>query len=183
MVELGRFALQAEPQAAHGARVGRRDPPSLAPPRQPKPLVRVVAAPEIDLVRAVLLENPFDHVHRQQRAERQLVEPAVVRELVDHGASPPHDPELGGGRHAVDMIDAHAQGTEPGREPDQFRHELRERLGRFPARRVDGLIIGYRGVDPAPVPKRRPRPGVRVAARLRRLRRQVLSSCEGRSAR
>src|SRR5690348_7901811 len=91
MIEFRGFTFQTEPQAAHGPRVGRRDPPSLAPLPQPKPLVRIVAATEIDLVRAILFENPFDHVHRQQRAERELVEPAVMRELVDHRATPPQN--------------------------------------------------------------------------------------------
>src|SRR3954465_2646910 len=97
VVELGGFAFQAETQAANGPRVGRRDPPSLAPPLQPKLLVRIFAASEIDLVRAILFESPFDHVHRQQRAERELVEPALMHELVDHRAPMPQDPELRGG--------------------------------------------------------------------------------------
>src|SRR6266849_3033451 len=104
VVGLCRLAFQPKAQTASGPGIGCGDAPAFAPLRQPKLLVRVVAAAESDLARAVVGQRPLDHLHGEERAERQIVEPPVMRELVNDGAAIPQGPNLRRGGHPIDVV-------------------------------------------------------------------------------
>src|SRR5271166_3358654 len=100
MIEFARFALQPEAEAVPCARIGGVDPPAFSSLRKPELLVGVVAAAEGDLARVIVRQHALGHLHREERAERQIVKSFVVRKLVNDGASVPQDPKLRGSRHA-----------------------------------------------------------------------------------
>src|ERR1700694_3283240 len=79
VVCLCRLAFQPKAQTASGPGVGCGDAPAFAPLRQPKLFVRIVAAAEGDLARTVFGQSALDHLHGEERPERQIVEPPVMR--------------------------------------------------------------------------------------------------------
>src|SRR6516164_10960020 len=83
IIESARFALQTTAEAAPGPWIGGLDPPAFPSLRQPEPLVWVVAAPKRDLARVVVRQHALGHLHREERAERQIVKPFVVRQLIN----------------------------------------------------------------------------------------------------
>src|SRR5215813_1201749 len=65
-----------------------------------------------------------------------------MRELVNHRAAVPQNPELCRGWDPINVIDSEAQRPEPGRKPDQRGNKLWEGLGGLPACLVACLVIG-----------------------------------------
>jgi len=80
-------------------------------------------------MRTVVRQHALGHFHRQERAERQIVKPFVVRQLINDGAAMPQDPKLRCGRDAVDIVDAQAQRPDFCGKPDQRRNEFWEEFG------------------------------------------------------
>src|SRR5665213_239156 len=97
-------------QAARGrARVEGDEAPALAPLRQPELFIRIVAAAEIDLARPVVFQHALHHAHAENGADREIVEAAIMRQLVDGGAAVPQDPALRRRRFAVEFENAGAE--------------------------------------------------------------------------
>ena len=62
---------QAQAQAVPSPRVGCGDPPPFSPLREPQLLIRVVATPKADFLRAILCQHTLEHFHREEGAERE----------------------------------------------------------------------------------------------------------------
>src|SRR6516162_9434688 len=124
VIKFACFALQTSGEPSPGPWIGGLDPPAFPSLRQPEPLIRVVTAPKSNLARAVVRQHALGHFHREERAQRQIIKPFVVRQLINDRAAMPQDPKLRRGRDAVDIVDAEAQRPEFRRKPDQSRDKL-----------------------------------------------------------
>src|SRR6516162_841893 len=139
---------QAQAQAVPSPRVGCGDPPPFSPLREPQLLIRVVATPKADFLRAILCQHTLEHFHREEGAERELVKALVMRQLANYGAAVPYEPELCCRWNTIDIVNPEPQRSQVPGEPDQCRNELRKVLGWLPTRGVDRLVICQCLIEP-----------------------------------
>ena len=134
-------------RARYPPRRGKQHAHTLASLACPLLLVGVVAPPEIQLPYPFRLQQMPHHQASQHGARRQHLVRFIVRQFLYARPGVMQQPELGCDRHAIQMQQAQTQAARLCRRPHQRGVERGERLGFFPARRVNARVIGQAGLE------------------------------------
>ena len=141
---------QQRQQSGGPPRVYQKQAYALPPFRHPIPLIRIVAAPEIDGRDVFVVQQMSQHRRGEDRAGGVRFERLVVRQFQHRGLSVLHDPELHRDRLAGQRPNAQAEDAPLRGGADRRGVEAGEGFGFLPAFGVDGFEGGDRRVQPIP---------------------------------